>query len=71
MSEQSILNLSLSDLRLLIAEIVDERLQQRSWLGQITGESVEEVLEAMHRDLWTPPPDMKSPLEILREDRER
>jgi hypothetical protein len=71
MSTQQLANMSLDDLRLLIAEIVDERLQDRPWPGQITDESVEDVLEAMQRDLWTPPPGAKSSQEILREDRER
>lgn len=71
MSTQQLATMSLDDLRLLIAEIVDERLRERPWPGQITDESVDDVLEAMHRDLWTPPPGAKTSQEILREDRER
>jgi hypothetical protein len=33
--------------------------------------SVEEVLAAIERDQWTPPPGAKSSLELLREDRDR
>jgi hypothetical protein len=40
---------------------VDEETDTRTW---------EQVKQDIERDRWTPPPDAKSSLELLREDRE-
>ncbi len=48
--------------------LIDERLRQI--LKPQDNRSIEEVLDSIDRNMWTPPPGTKSSLELLREDRD-
>ena len=64
-----IVDMTVDDIKSLIAEVVDERL--RNWWQQSRDtRSIEEVLAAMDRLRWTPPPGSPSTTELLREDRD-
>jgi hypothetical protein len=64
--------MSLGKLRTFVESIVREHLEpRRAYSYQQQGSRpVEEVLESMRANLWTPPAGAKSSLEILREDRD-
>jgi hypothetical protein len=64
-----IVDMTIDDIKSLIAEVVDEKL--RNWWQQSRDtRSIEEVLAAMDRLRWTPPPGSTSTTELLREDRD-
>jgi hypothetical protein len=63
-----IVDMTVDDIKSLITEVVDERLQNR-WHQSRDTRSIEEVLAAMDRLRWTPPSDSPSTTELLREDR--
>jgi hypothetical protein len=62
-----IVDMTVDDIKSLIAEVVDERL--RNWQQSRDTRSVEEILAAMDRLRWTPPSGSPSTTELLREDR--
>lgn len=65
-----IVDMTVDDIKSLIAEVVDEKL--RNWWQQSRDtRSIEEVLAAMDRLRWTPPRGSTSTTELLREDRDR
>jgi hypothetical protein len=63
-----IVDMTVDDIKSLIAEVVDERLQ--NWQQSRDTRSVEEILAAMDRLRWTPPSGSPSTTELLREDRD-
>jgi len=64
-----IVDMTVDDIKSLIAEVVDERL--RNWWQQSRDtRSIEEILAAMDRLRWTPPPGSPSTTELLREERD-
>jgi hypothetical protein len=63
-----IVDMTVDDIKSLIAEVVDERL--RNWQQSRDTRSVEEILAAMDRLRWTPPSGSPSTTELLREDRD-
>lgn len=60
--------LTLAELRALIAEEVDRRLQTQ--LHPPDPRPVQEINATIRRWRWTPPPDAPSSLMLLREDRD-
>ena len=62
--------MTVDDIKCLIAEVVDERLRN-CWQQSRDTRSIEEVLAAMDRWRWTPPPGSTSTTELLREERDR
>jgi hypothetical protein len=62
-----IIDMTVDDIKSLIAEVVDARL--RNWQQSRDTRSTEEVLAAMDRLRWTPPSGSPSTTELLREDR--
>jgi hypothetical protein len=64
MAVERISDMTLDELKRLI----DNRIQQT--LKPHDDRSVEEILESIDRNMWTPPPGAKSSLELLREDRD-
>lgn len=86
MANTTIGKMTIEELRKLIADVVEETLDRQltRTLGvfEIQEEavpsdeapetrSVEEILDSIDRNRWTPPPGAKSSLEFLREDRDR
>ncbi len=73
MTAQSVSDMNIGDLRAFVESIIEERLgTSRAFSYRQQGDRpVEEVLQSMRDNLWTPPPGSKSSLEILREDRDR
>lgn len=70
MAAAKIVDMTIDDIKALITEVVDERL--RNWWQQSRDtRSIEEVLAAMDRLRWTPPPGSPSTTELLQEDRVR
>ena len=70
--EKKLADLKVSDLRTLITQIVDERLIR--WVQPPHPKdtrSPQEILEAMDRLRWTPPPGSPSVVEMIREDRDK
>ncbi len=64
-----IIDMTVDDIKSLIAEVVDARL--RNWWQQSRDtRSTEEVLAAMDRLRWTPPSGSPSTTELLRGDRD-
>ncbi|MCB9453295.1 MAG: hypothetical protein H6672_17835 [Anaerolineaceae bacterium] len=64
MAVKRVADMTLDELNALI----DERLRQI--LKPQDNRSIEEVLDSIDRNMWTPPPGTKSSLELLREDRD-
>ncbi len=74
-------NMTLEELQRLIDQRIDERLTYLLGGFEIDEEELftdeepdtrtwEQVKQDIERDRWTPPPGAKSPLELLREDRD-
>lgn len=63
-----IVDMTVDDIKSLIAEVVDERL--RNWQQSRDTRSVDEILAAMDRLRWTPPSGSPGTTELLREDRD-
>ncbi len=62
--------MTVGDLKHLIEQLV----QQATEINRVDSEHerpVRDVLASMRRNIWTPPTDAPSNLELLREDRER
>ena len=85
MSATTIAKMTLEELKKLIADAVDEAIDRRltrllgafeieeeSLFGEEAPDarSVEEILDSIDSNMWTPPPGAKSSLELLREDRD-
>jgi hypothetical protein len=68
MAVQQVGNLTLDELKQIIADEVARQLQLSK---PKSTRSVQEVNEAIRRHRWTPPPGTPSPREMLREDRDR
>ena len=70
MADPLVTDMTVDDLKALIAEIVDARLQSWQQRPRDT-RSVDEILAAMDRLRWTPSPGSPTTTELLREDRDR
>lgn len=70
MAAPKITDMTVDDLKALIAEVVDERLHSWQQRPKDT-RSVQEILAAMDRLRWTPPPSSPTTTELLGEDRDR
>jgi hypothetical protein len=64
MAVQRIVDMTLDDLKALIDQRIHEVFKPQD------NRTVEEILESIDRNMWTPPPGAKSSLELLREDRD-
>ncbi len=70
MKAPKIADMTVDDLKSLIVEVVDERLKNWQQRPKET-RSVQEILAAMDRLRWTPPPGSPTTTELLREARDR
>ena len=70
MAIPKIAEMTIDDIRALITEVVDERLQNW-WQQSKDTRSLDEILAAMDRLRWTPPPESPTTIELLRQDRDR
>ena len=81
MATTTIANMTLEELKRLIADAIEQAVDERlakllgaSFGGTLVNEGVpdsryvEEILDSIDRHMWTPPPGAKSSLELLRED---
>jgi hypothetical protein len=70
MLTQSISNLNLEQLHNLIITIVDQRLK-RHQNTQInpSKQELEQIFRSIDQNIWTPPSDAPSTLEMLQEER--
>ncbi len=73
MASEHVSDMTVQELRDLIEAIVEQRAQSPKPVPyqQKGRRSMKEVLESMRKNRWTPPPNAKSSLELLREDRDR
>lgn len=72
MAAERVGDMTVQQLKQLIAEEIDQRLRIHELLRRPKDtRSVQEILESIDRHRWTPPPGAKSTLELLREDRDR
>lgn len=69
MAAERVADMTVDELKALITEVVDRRLQEI--LKPRDTRSVEEILASIDRHRYTPPPGTPSTLELLREDRDR
>lgn len=71
MGDKQVADLTVEELKAMIAQVVDERLRQEQQQQRPKDtRSVQEVLAAMDRIGWTPPAGSPSVVEMLREDRD-
>jgi hypothetical protein len=68
MAVERVGNMTLDELNQLIAQAVGRILRTQS--VRKDPRSVQEILDSIDRNMWTPPPGAKSTLELLREDRD-
>jgi len=64
-------SLTMEELKVIVIQIVDERLGRVKTIKVITARTPKEVNESIRRNRWTPPPGAPTSLELLREDRDR
>jgi hypothetical protein len=69
METKLVKDMTVDELKAMIASIVDERLRNKEKPGD--KRSLQEIFDSIDRHRWTPPPGAKSSLELLREDRDR
>jgi hypothetical protein len=71
MGTERIVDMTVEELKGLIAQIVDERIRQGEQ-PQITVKkrSLHEIMDSVDRHRWTPPPGSPSVVEMIREDRD-
>jgi hypothetical protein len=70
MAVERVGDMTLDELTQIIETVVDRRLRLQPMSRPKDPRSVEEILASIDRHMWTPPPGAKSPLELLREDRD-
>ena len=68
-AKQRVADMTLEELRALIAEEVRHHMRIRVYPRPHSDRTPQEVLESMERNMWTPPPDAPSVVEMIREDR--
>lgn len=66
---ESIGKMTLGELEAMIRHLIQEEIGVHPWYQLSGDQPVEDVINAMWNDLWTPPEGAKSSLEMLREDR--
>lgn len=71
MTGQRIGNMTLEELNQFVEQVVDRRLRLQPISRPKDSRSVQEILDSIDRNRFTPPPGAKSSLEMLREDRDR
>ncbi|GAA6619165.1 hypothetical protein [Scytonema sp. NUACC26] len=69
METKLVKDMTVDELKALIASVVDERLRSQEQSGE--KRSLQEIFDSIDRHMWTPPPGAKTSLELLREDRDR
>lgn len=69
METKLVKDMTVDELKAMIATVVDERLRNKEQRGE--KRSLQEIFDSIDRHRWTPPPGAKSSLELLREDRDR
>ncbi len=70
MANSKITEMTIDEIKVLITEVVDERLRDW-WQKSRDTRSTDEVLSAMDRLRWTPPSGSPTTTELLREERDR
>jgi hypothetical protein len=68
MAQNSLAEMTADDLRQFVEEVVERRLEE--WWKPRDPRSVRELNAAIRKLRWTPPPDVPSNMEIIRQDRE-
>lgn len=72
MSAERVTDMTVEELKALIAEVVDERLRNWLWRKEpVDKRRLKEILDSIDRHRWTSPPGTPSTLELLCEDRDR
>lgn len=71
MQTQKVADMTVEELKALINELVDERINHLQTPKPIDKDKLKQVMESIERHRWTPPPGTPSVVEMLREDRDR
>ena len=69
MAAQRVADMTVEELKALIAQEIERRLS--AWSRPYNPRTPQEILKSIQSNRWTPPPGTPSALEMLREDRER
>jgi hypothetical protein len=64
-------DMTLTELKAVIREVVREEKLVMPWAIQESDMPMGELIDDIFNNIWTPPPGAPSPLELLREDRDR
>jgi hypothetical protein len=71
MTIQQVSDMNMDDLRAFVEAIVEQHLSKIESFRQEGSRPVTEILASMKANLWTPPANGQSALQMLREDRDR
>lgn len=72
MADKQVADLTLEELKGLIAQVVDQRLQyELQPQPSSTKRSLQEIMDSVDSHRWTPPAGSPSVVEMIREDRDR
>lgn len=69
MTTQRVVDMTLNELKALIAREIEERLGTGP--RAYDPRTPQEILDSIDRNMWTPPPGTPSTLAMIREDRDR
>ncbi|MCL1469262.1 hypothetical protein [Argonema antarcticum] len=72
MGNKAVAELTVEELKAIIAQVVDERLQQERHLSiPVKKRSLQEVMESVDRHRWTPPAGSPTGSEMIIAEREK
>ena len=70
MAVERVGDMTLDELTQIIEGVVDRHLRLQPMRRPKDPRSVKEILASIDRHMWTPPPGVKSSLEMIRESRD-
>ena len=72
MATQSVADMTIDELRAMIAQMVEERVARaRSWPPKSSDRPLSEIIESMRKNIIRPMPGEPSAVEMILEDRKR
>lgn len=70
MASERVGDMTKTELEAFVNRVISTRFPRHVYVQQ-SDRPIDDVLKAMRKNVWTPPPGAKSSLELLREDRDR
>jgi hypothetical protein len=72
MTAERVVDLTMDELKTMIAQVVDERLGQGEPLENVVKKrSLQEIMDSVDRHRWTPPSGSPTGSEMIREERQK